>query len=536
MIYRKHDIPDDLLRYFVRAELGLESTPELYVAGMVRVFREVRRVLRNDGTLWINVGDSYAGSGKGAWSRTDIQKEVYVPLPGGAEASMPKVWPCVKPKDLIGIPWSLATALRAPYYTGDIKAERDRVWLAATIDAEGCMSGFRHERKDDGRIRTGVNVTITNTSELLLDEATRIWPASRHDHMSGERLGTRPVWRWIATNVDRNALLMRELYPYLLVKRKQALLAYNLFELSKVAKRDGQTLEGSVSRDKRDVLVAAISSLNQGESVDVPGWCHEPPSPTEPGWYLRSEIIWHKPNPMPESVTDRPTKSHEQIFLLAKSQKYFYDADAIAESLTDSSVERLSQPTLETQRYGDSDAPEHRTKSGEVCPNLTGKRNKRTVWTVTTQPYSGAHFATFPPKLIEPCILAGTSPQACENCGAPWERVVERGAIVEHPQRANRANDALQFHKDANEYGEAGSLGRMRESTTKGWQPTCECENTGSARCVVLDPFFGAGTTGVVASRLNRDCIGLELNPEYVKIAEQRIHSDSPLFNQPDVA
>ncbi|MGH9579265.1 MAG: DNA methyltransferase, partial [Terriglobales bacterium] len=155
------------------------------------------------------------------------------------------------------------------------------------------------------------------------------------------------------------------------------------------------------------------------------------------GWWVRSVIIWAKPNPMPESVTDRPTKAHEYLFLLAKSERYYFDADAIAEPLAESSVERLSQPTLEqqagsdrvpgktngtmkavakkqydrSQAGGGTNIDGHR---GDSKPDgtpfnylLTGKRNKRSVWTVTTQPFSEAHFATFPPALIEPCILAG---------------------------------------------------------------------------------------------------------------------------------
>jgi DNA modification methylase len=122
------------------------------------------------------------------------------------------------------------------------------------------------------------------------------------------------------------------------------------------------------------------------------------------GWYLRQDIIWHKPNPMPESVRDRCTKSHEYIFLLSKSQKYHYDHLAIMEPAAQSSLERLSQPTLSLQ-VGSERVP------GKVNGNMKAvggdMRNKRSVWTVTTQPFSGAHFATFPPKLIEPCILAG---------------------------------------------------------------------------------------------------------------------------------
>lgn len=146
------------------------------------------------------------------------------------------------------------------------------------------------------------------------------------------------------------------------------------------------------------------------------------------GWWLRSDIIWAKPNPMPESVTDRPTTSHEHVFLLAKSKSYYYDADAVREphlhggdGLT--KHERLSNnPTL-----ANGMSPASISQSGWTAMkgNPAG-RNKRTVWTIATAPYSGAHFATFPPKLVEPMILAGTSERgACPECGGPWVRCVE---------------------------------------------------------------------------------------------------------------
>jgi DNA modification methylase len=125
------------------------------------------------------------------------------------------------------------------------------------------------------------------------------------------------------------------------------------------------------------------------------------------GWYLRQDIIWHKPNPMPESVTDRCTKSHEYLFLLSKNDKYYFNGEAIAEPLTDSSIERLSQPTLDKQQ-GYSRVPFKTNGNMKAVGGAQGKRNRRSVWTIPTSSYSGAHFATFPSALIEPCILAGS--------------------------------------------------------------------------------------------------------------------------------
>jgi DNA modification methylase len=209
------------------------------------------------------------------------------------------------------------------------------------------------------------------------------------------------------------------------------------------------------------------------------------------GWFLRQDIIWAKPNPMPESVTDRCTKAHEYLFLLSKSARYHFDAEAIAEPIAASSVARLAQNVdaqkgsdrvpgktngamkavgkgnAKTFRGGgaytqgqsfDNSSPACRGSHGNA-PNETGLRNRRSVWTVATQPFKEAHFATYPPDLIEPCILAG-------------------------------------------------------------------CPKGGT----VLDPFGGAGTTGLVADRLGRNAVLIELNPEYAAIAERRLTGDAGMF------
>ncbi len=192
------------------------------------------------------------------------------------------------------------------------------------------------------------------------------------------------------------------------------------------------------------------------------------------GWYLRNDIIWAKPNPMPESVKDRCTKSHEYLFLFSKSATYYSDMTAISEpaatgwngsqfdtgKTADHQLQRMShQPRFGGTKYGDSDDPAHATKSGnEYEPN--GRRNKRDVWTIPPQPFPGAHFAVMPEALVEPCVLAGS-----------------------------------------------------REGDT------------------VLDPFAGSGTVGVVALRHQRNFVGIELNPEYAEMARARIENDGPLLN-----
>lgn len=298
--------------YGIEEQLGLEDTPEEYVNNLVKVFREVKRVLKDDGTLWLNLGDSYSGSGKGGAAYSENAKKYKQGSNKGMLGAIKTIKTSninCKPKNLIGIPWRVAFALQAD------------------------------------------------------------------------------------------------------------------------------------------------------------------------GWYLRQDIIWAKTNPMPESVKDRCTKSHEYIFLLSKNAQYYFDAEAIAEPVADSTEKRLTQdidhqkgssripgktngnmkavkPRFGGKKYTENPEIFYRTKSGNAY-DYKPKRNKRDVWIVSTKPFKEAHFATFPPDLIEPCILAG-------------------------------------------------------------------CRDNG----VVLDPFIGSGTVAVVSKLNNKNYIGFELNKNYIKIANKRIEQE----------
>ena len=275
-------------------QLGQEETPEKFVESLVNVFREVRRVLRDDGTVWLNLGDSYSSGGRKTTTNQSLRGD------NEYGVTRPKPSKGIKEKDLIGIPWRVAFALQAD------------------------------------------------------------------------------------------------------------------------------------------------------------------------GWYLRQDIIWNKPNPMPESVKDRCTKSHEYIFLLSKSPKYYYDNEAIKEEIQDESAKRLLRGVSDNHKnsFGapgqtphTMNKPRKNVRKQSTSDMSGGKRNKRSVWTVTTKPYSEAHFATYPHDLIIPCILAG-------------------------------------------------------------------CPEGGT----VLDPFGGSGTTAQVASNLNRNAILCELNPDYVDIAEKRLNENLGMF------
>lgn len=363
-------------------QIGLEETPDKYIAELVQVFRGVRRVLRDDGTLWVVIGDSYASG------TTAVRSQAETSSVGGWSSPANQIKrngtpPGVKPKDLIGVPWMLAFALRAD------------------------------------------------------------------------------------------------------------------------------------------------------------------------GWWLRRDIIWDKPNPMPESCTDRPTSSHEYMFLLSKSETYFYDHEAIKEPTTtdegrppgivrDRELGYDSKEAVVRKRpskkRGEFNGKTEQLPGRNAFRAVTDTRNKRSVWRVTTKPYPGAHYAVYPPKLIEPCILAGTSPQACELCGAPWERVTGEpipgeGRGSGNLERKYRGDFGGLFD-DPHKRNQGFSIPWKPTSTpTIGWQATCKCEGaTGSARCVVLDPFNGAGTTGLVCDRNGRDYIGIEINAEYAQQARDRIRNDAPLL------
>lgn len=327
--------------------LGLEPDPDLYVEHLVLILREVRRVLRDDGTLWLNLGDSFAAN------RSYQVRDRKRGEPGG---SLPaRVPPELKPKDLVGIPWRAAFALQAD------------------------------------------------------------------------------------------------------------------------------------------------------------------------GWWLRSDIVWAKPNAMPESVSDRPTRAHEFVFLLTKAPRYFYDAEAVREP---DQGRRSGNGYVRPERlsYGGSEAPR-----GQGSEWLGGAgRNRRSVWTVPTQCFKGAHFATFPEALVEPCLLAGASPTACRTCGAPWRRIVDARRLLDGEKEIKGGwTKADKLH--SGRALEPTGFGHWRieiRRQTVGWEPTCEHDDPG-ARCTVLDPFAGAATTGVVAARHGRDFLGIELSGTYARMARRRLREAS---------
>ncbi|MBA7678906.1 hypothetical protein ES703_87185 [subsurface metagenome] len=244
----------------------------------------------------------------------------------------------------------------------------------------------------------------------------------------------------------------------------------------------------------------------------------------EDGWWVRSVIIWSKPNPMPESVSDRPTESHEYILMLTKSKKYYWDADAVREGRQGNTHSRGSKrtPPIESAGIGHEDWCKYMTKDDELV-----SRNIRTVWEFPTQPYPEAHFAVFPEKLPEICIKAATPEVGCcSKCGAPWERILDKKSsafnIRVRDAKAGRATPEEGYKATQDEIDNyPGNHPDPGYRKTKGWQPTCKC-SADKIQSLVLDPLMGAGTTLWVAKKLNRYAVGYEISEEYCWLAVDR--------------
>lgn len=295
------------------------------------------------------------------------------------------------------------------------------------------------------------------------------------------------------------------------------------------------------------------------------------------GWYLRQDLIWAKGvsgqkniwdnafnaaikeglgreaakriadavdpyvgNCMPESANDRCTKSHEYIFLLTKSAKYYFDAESIKEKAAgydgrkelnynggnkDVSIGKHKRWTAKNlQRDGRGPQSIHINRANSSSDGSYFVRNRRSVWTIPTRPYAGAHFAVFNSDLITPCIKAGTSEKGvCSKCGMPWVRVVNSGSRKPEDIKGKWGDDR---------HGKNILLGPVNITTTTGWEPTCEC-NAETVPAIVLDPFAGAGTTLVTAKRLGRDYCGIEIKKEYInEHIRPRLENCMPLFTE----
>lgn len=253
------------------------------------------------------------------------------------------------------------------------------------------------------------------------------------------------------------------------------------------------------------------------------------------GWYLRQDVIWAKGcsgnyqggSIMPESVLDRCTKSHEYLFMFTKSQSYYYDKDAIAEPVSESYAKDkrphgvLRQRLCSNSKYVEEGLVKKDEEGQHYSSYRAETRNRRTVWVINSESYNEAHFAVFPPRLVEPCILAGSSHKACEICGAPWKRVL---------QKTGHKNQREPAHVPGNSATKTDSTGwQPTRVATDAWEPSCSCSgNNGKEVCAVLDPFMGRGTTLSVATALNREVVGIELSDYYCDLAREYLSVIQP--------
>jgi DNA modification methylase len=242
------------------------------------------------------------------------------------------------------------------------------------------------------------------------------------------------------------------------------------------------------------------------------------------GWYLRRDIVWAKPNPMPESVDDRPTSSHEYIFMLTKRPDYFYDGFAVKEPISEAMAAAIARGPRADREFKHDEHSRFGKRSGnrafadpDSLARIALGRNRRSVWTIPTVSYSGAHYAVFPPKLVEPMIKASTSENGvCEMCGAPSVRAVKTVRMDHHETTADGKTMDGPYAAQA-----AIRSGIYVDTETVGWERSC-AHDGGLVPATVLDPFAGSGTVGMVSNRLSRRAVLIDINAEYLKLQMER--------------
>jgi DNA modification methylase len=526
-----------LRNYGVDGQIGLEATPQEYVATMVEVFREVRRVLRGDGVIFLNLGDSYFGGGRGGGGSFESQRRGWRDVPCG---TFDKEQSNFLPNDHSS--QNLCDACRVvlidgrnphndhlhaceppplPYSSNPERME-SALGRLATLDYQ--------DQPDRSLIAIGDRPHFADHGDERLDA----FQASMTKQSSGQHPGA--YCRCANCGACLAVISSSSRDAQACACRMGALSGPRLVFASMLRQK---STDGIASIDDASAFRTSDMTSGSGAWGNHTITCH-PFKPKDlmgmpwrvafalqaDGWWLRQDIIWSKRNPMPESVTDRCTKSHEYLFLLTKSARYYFDNVAIQEAFVFNGKVRMNSPY--TAAAG---RPVGSTYNQPV--NNHG-RNKRSVWEIATAPFAEAHFAVFPPALVEPCIKAGTSEKGCcAECGAPWVREIEKTRTFQ--SGSGRSGNMPVGKNGANLQG-GGETRDVRRgpcvnSETLGWSPSCKCDGA-VVPCTVLDCFGGAGTTGLVADRLQRDAILIELNESYAEMAERRIAGDSPLFSQ----
>ena len=490
--------------------IGLEPTFEEHLENLVAVFREVKRVLRHDGCLFLNYGDAHASCQMFSHQvqlREHLTEDEYVEAALALSRGMSELWAEDGEGTSEGSLSELLQQKEEGAVHGRPAAAAENAGSKQSVTCQASEEAQRQVgRKKSGKASLGHRTSGKSMRLLRRDGAD--FPVSR-PHQRRRAPGTQETGGHdasVQTGNKGGSAAKQISGPMLELQRRSravGILSSLVIDKSDIPAGAERFFEPASNLKPKDLMMmpARVAMALQAD-----------------GWWLRSEIIWHKPNPMPESVTDRPTNAHEKVFLLSKAARYFYDAEAV----------RVPGPGANSRGTGGK-AKKNKDRNDANIQGPGWERraeaNLRNVWKIPTHSFKEAHFATFPPKLVEPCIKAGTSEKGCcAECGAPWVRVVEKEGGYEGARR----------HDDLGKLGLTRGTGWKGKDeatrTTTGWSPTCD-HGSDPVPCVCLDPFSGAGTVGLVAQRLQRDAVLIEISPEYAEMSRKRIHGDMPLFS-----
>jgi DNA modification methylase len=461
--------------YGVPGQIGLEEEPAMFVSRLVAVFREVRRVLRPDGTLWLNLGDAHSHGGCGArdagrWPKQS--RNDHMPLHAKAQTGL-------KQKDLVGIPWLVAFALRADgwYWRSTIP------WLKGN-----CMPESTTDRP----------TSAVEYWFLLAKSGTpQYWT---HRDKTGTRVKPQPDYRWINTATGEETVA--EPPDWRTAKTPDGRKVWRRINLW-----TGHDYYYDAEAIKKPAMVG-----DHPRSVDCR--YQAPGQPRHNG--LRKPGLAmggaRAPKVKVPSGWDTKPGAHRTIHREGRTRDPEYREG-----------EYLKRNRRDSDWFMDSIRAILDGESGTLLHDEDGL--PIAVFCNTT-PFKEAHFATFPERLIIPMVLASTSEKACPACGAPWERVTEKGEPVPTGKGGSRKMVEIvkQFRGEKSTETSCFSTGAIRPSITAGVHPTCNCpDNDGSGVCVVLDPFGGSGTVSAVAKKLGRASIYIDLNPQYAEMAKRRL-------------
>ena len=469
-----------------RGQLGLEPTVDLFIEHLMLIMDALWRVLRPDGVCWINLGDGYSAR---SYFRDII----------GHDGTLPEVQEANTAREQAGegdVPSLLHEGVQSPLSQRSEEV-RTRTQTGSAILPGSHRTRAPEERGDEPSTAPGSDSSLRREMPVLRGDRGKV-PNAR-SHKRRRKTASPPSQGQHGDDLSRP---------------QEAGLAEEGLSDALLELQSGEGALGYVSpylKQKDLTLVPERFAL----------------AVQQRGWWVRSRIIWHKPNAMPESVRDRPTDDHEHIWMLTRSARYYYDQEAVREAQSETTmrrwdgVDRGERPGLvEYTETRGRNGPLTHGESYHISPDA--KRNLCTVWTFPTAQTPEAHFATFPLELPLRCIEASCPREVCANCGTARVRITERRGLEEHPARRDRSvRNKADF--DGDDYAERDStLGLVANDVTTGWTD-CGCETPDYQPGLVLDPFAGLATTGIAALRLGRRFIGIELSEKYAEMAAKKL-------------